>query len=146
MWYNYCGDSMKKEKSCGCVVYKIIGEDIYFLIIKHLAGHYSFPKGHVESNESEHDTALREVKEETGFDISFTGDFRDVIIYSPDSNTLKDVVFFLGCVSGGALSIQEEEVSFADWFDYNSAFNIITYDEDRNVLKRAYNYIRENNL
>ena len=45
-------------------------------------------------------------------------------------------------ITGG----KEEEVSFADWFDYDSAFNIITYDEDRNVLKRAYNYIRENNL
>lgn len=72
--------------------------------------------------------------------------YSDNVQIPPDSNTLKDVVFFLGCVSGGALSIQEEEVSFADWFDYDSAFNIITYNEDRNVLKRAYNYIRENNL
>ena len=56
---------MNYEICCGSVVFN----DNKVLIIKHKYGHISFPKGHVEDNESEIDTAIREVKEETGIDI-----------------------------------------------------------------------------
>ena len=52
---------MKLEKSCGSIV---IDND-KVLLVKHNAGHWDFPKGHVEANETEVDTAIREVKEET---------------------------------------------------------------------------------
>ena len=60
---------MKKEKSCGAVVYKIINNQIFFLIEKMQRGHFSIPKGHVENNETEIETALREIKEETNLDV-----------------------------------------------------------------------------
>ena len=69
---------MTREKSCGAVVYKIENDDIRILIEKMKLGHYSIPKGHVENNETEIETALREIKEETNL---------DVIIGNPRSRT-----------------------------------------------------------
>lgn len=135
-----------KEKSCGCIIFKYDDEKLLFLVIKQTLGHFSFPKGHVEESESEKDTALREVKEETGFDISFVGDFREVITYSPKPGVLKDVVFFLGNVIDGAMTPQEDEVSLIEWLGYEDALKVVTYDDDKNVLKKAYEYIVKNNF
>ena len=135
-----------KEKSCGCIIFKKENEKIKFLVIKQVLGHYGFPKGHVERNETEKETALREVKEETGLDISFLGDYRKVITYSPRANTIKDVVYFIGTVKGGTLKPQEEEVSLIKWFDFEDAYKTITYKDDKNILLSAYNYIKDNNF
>lgn len=135
-----------KEKSCGCIIFKYDEEKLLFLVIKQTLGHFSFPKGHVEESESEKDTALREVKEETGFDISFVGDFREVITYSPKPGVLKDVVFFLGNVIDGVMTPQKDEVSLIEWLSYEDALKVVTYDDDKNVLKKAYEYIVKNNF
>ena len=135
-----------KEKSCGCIIFKYDDEKLLFLVIKQTLGHFSFPKGHVEESESEKDTALREVKEETGFDISFVGDFREVITYSPKPGVLKDVVFFLGNVIDGVMTPQEDEVSLIEWLSYEDALKVVTFDDDKNVLKKAYEYIVKNNF
>ena len=60
---------MKKEKSCGAVIYKFEENEVYVLLLKHNLGHWSFAKGHVEAGETEVETAKREVKEEVGLDI-----------------------------------------------------------------------------
>lgn len=135
-----------KEKSCGSIIFKYDEGKLLFLVIKQTLGHFSFPKGHVEANESEKDTALREVKEETGLDILFVGDFREVITYCPKPGVLKDVVFFLGNVIDGVITPQEDEVSLIEWLSYEDALNVVTYDDDKNVLKKAYEYIVKNNL
>ncbi|MFH1332713.1 MAG: NUDIX domain-containing protein, partial [archaeon] len=58
---------MIKEKSAGVIVYNN-GE---FLILQYTAGHWDFPKGHIEKGETERETALRELKEETGITDAF---------------------------------------------------------------------------
>ncbi|MBR6113220.1 MAG: NUDIX domain-containing protein [Bacilli bacterium] len=130
---------MKKEKSCGIVVFN---KD-KVLVIKHNKGHYGFPKGHVEDNETEHETAIREVKEETNIDATIIGDFREVITYSPKEKVLKDVVYFLGIPTSFNIKCQEEEVSKALFIDYEMALNLITHDDERNVLKKAIKYYKE---
>ena len=56
---------MKFEKSCGAIVL----DENKVLVVTHQAGHTDFPKGHMEGNEIEEETAIREVKEETNIDI-----------------------------------------------------------------------------
>ena len=46
---------MKKEKSCGIVVF----DHDKVLVVRMLDGHYGFPKGHVEENETEEETAIK---------------------------------------------------------------------------------------
>ena len=60
---------MKTEKSCGAVVLRKNQGRLQVLLIKHInGGHWAFPKGHVERGETEEQTALREIKEETGLE------------------------------------------------------------------------------
>ena len=85
---------MIKEKSCGAVVYKK-DSTLKFLIEYMSQGHISLPKGHVENNETEIETALREIKEETSLDVIIDTNFREIISYSPKKGVIKDVVFFV---------------------------------------------------
>ncbi len=74
---------MKKEKSCGAIVYKYLDDELYILLVRHNVGHWSFPKGHMENYESEEETSLREVKEETNLDILLNNNYRYCTSYSP---------------------------------------------------------------
>ena len=130
---------MKKEKSCGIVVFN---KD-KVLIIKHNRGHYGLPKGHVEDGETEYETAIREVKEETNIDAKIIGDFRKVITYSPKENVIKDVVYFIGIPTTFNTKNQIEEVSEAVFLDLEMATNLITYDDERSVLIEAIKYYKE---
>ena len=105
---------MAKEKSCGAVVYKIDNGIIYFLIEKMKKGHFSLPKGHVENNETEIETALRETLEETGIKARVVGDFRKVITYKPRKNAIKDVVYFIS-VTAAFIFLTERSLEKRRW-------------------------------
>lgn len=134
---------MRKEKSCGAVVYQYINNKLYILLLKHNQGHWSYPKGHVEAYESELETALREVKEETNLDVRIDNNFRKIITYQPSENAMKDVVYFVATPTNHKIIAQEEEISQIQWFDYEKAQKIITYEEDRKLLELAVNYIEK---
>jgi len=136
------GILMKKEKSCGAVLYKDVGDKRLFLIEKMQMGHYSLVKGHVEGNETEEETALREIKEETSLDAILDTNFRNVITYSPFEGVIKDVVFFVGRITGGTPKEQECEVNKIYFLEYQDALDILTYDTDKNTLRKAKEYLK----
>lgn len=133
---------MKKEKSCGAVVYKIDNGKRLYLIEKMKMGHYSLPKGHVEENETEIETAKREIMEETSLEVIIDSSFREVITYSPKEDSIKDVIYFIGKVIGGTLKNQECEVSEIYFLELNDALDLLTYENDKNVLKKANEYLK----
>ena len=59
---------MVLEKSCGAIVYTIENGEIKYLIVEEASGSHSFPKGHMENEETEEETALREIREETNLE------------------------------------------------------------------------------
>lgn len=133
---------MKKEKSCGAVVYKIKNGEKMFLIEHMKMGHYSLPKGHVEEDETEIETAKREILEETSLEVLIDSSFREVITYSPREDSIKDVVYFIGKIIGGTMKNQESEVSEIYFLKFNEALDLLTYENDKNVLKKANDYIK----
>ena len=137
---------MKYEKSCGSVIYKFENNSIYILLIKHNKGHWSFPKGHMENGETEYQTAIREVKEETNLDIKIYDGFRYVTTYSPKENVMKDVVYFLSTPINNEIIPQLEEIQKIAWVNKNEAKNIITYKEDIKILDEALNFIKTKKL
>ncbi len=133
---------MVKEKSCGAVVYKRTNEEYLFLLECMTHGHISMPKGHVEQGESEADTALREIKEETNLDVTLDTGFRHVISYSPCDGHIKDVVYFVAeAKSDKAMLPQECEVSGLVWKNFQEAKALLTYDLDKQILEKAYTYL-----
>ena len=134
---------MKFEKSCGAVVYRIESGELLFLIEHMVKGHVSIPKGHVEGDETEEETALREIREETGLEVRLDTAFRHEAHYSPDVGIEKQVVFFCAQPTGGEMKNQECEVSLLEWLQYERAIEAVTYDSVREVLVHAAEYLRE---
>lgn len=126
---------MEKEKSCGAIVYNQNNE---VLVVKHNAGHWDFPKGHMEANETEQQTAIREVKEETNIDIELYDNCRYKIHYSPKENVEKTVVFFLAKNLSNDTHKQDAEIANIGWFKYDEAMEVLTFDEAKKLLKSSY--------
>ena len=127
---------MIQEKSCGAVIYNSNNE---VLVVKHNAGHWDFPKGHVEENETEVQTALREVKEETNVDVHIYENIKYESHYSPKENVEKTVIFFLARSISDTLVKQDAEIADIGWYSYEDALNILTYDNAKEILKKSYN-------
>ena len=134
---------MRKEKSCGAVIYKYIDNELFILLLKHNLGHWSFAKGHVEDGETEQETAIREIKEETNLDVTINSDFRYVITYSPYEGVIKDVVYFLATTNSDNIKAQQSEISEIKWFKYEDAISMITYEDGRKVLMKAIEYLNK---
>ena len=130
---------MRTEKSCGAVVFRNKNNNIQVLLIRHLnGGHWAFPKGHVEKGETEEQTALREILEETGLAVELDNRYRQVVSYSPKKDVVKDVVYFVATASSDAVTVaQEEEISQIVWVDMHNAADYVSFDNDKKVLLGA---------
>ena len=99
------------EKSCGAVVFYRSAQGIRILLVKNHNGKYwSFPKGHVEKGENEKETALREIKEETGLSVKIYENYRQISDYCPFGKIKKRVIFFLAETPTDQVHIQHDEI------------------------------------
>ena len=130
---------MKRGKSCGAAVHRgTPNRPEGVLILQPPAGHpRAFPKGHMEEGETEVQTALREVKEETGLDIDLEGDFRQSVEYYPKPNVKKQVVYFLGHARNDHVVRQEEEIGETRWIPLEQAHTWVTFRNDKNLISKA---------
>ncbi len=134
---------MRKEKSCGALVVRCGEHEPEILLIKHNGGHWAFPKGHVEGNETEEETALREVKEETGLEVKLDTRYREMVTFSPAPRTMKDVVYFAATVVGGVETPQLSEVSDVRWVPFSKAERFITFENDRHLFHKIQSFLTE---
>lgn len=126
------------EKSCGAIVIYHSGDRYKTLLVRnHNGRNYSFPKGHVEKGETEQQTAVREVREETGLDIEIIDSFREVADYCPFGKIKKRVVFFMAQTFSDKVRLQEEEIDSYIWVDLFEAHHRCTYDNDLRVIRKA---------
>lgn len=134
---------MVYEKSCGAVVFTREGGEIRYLVIKSLMGIYGFPKGHVEQGETEEQTALREVFEETGISVSLLSGFRVEEEYPlpQKEDTIKRVVYFLGEYCDQEPHYQASELTDALLVDYETAMILFQFDSSRRILSEANKFL-----
>ena len=132
------------EKSCGAVVFTKNTEGIKYVIIESKEGYYGFPKGHVEDNETELETARREVLEETGLQVEFLENFRieDSHPFQRNEETrMKYIVYFLAEFSNQFLRAQESELNSIHLMDYETAMSSFQFESSKHILKEAHKFL-----
>ena len=135
------------EKSCGIILFN--GDKV--LILQHrdtnnAEGHWDFPKGHVEKGESETQTALRELTEETGIkNLKLFSGFSHNIFYNLIKNEKeisKEVTFFIGVTNETNVILSEEHQDYA-WLTYGSAIERLTYNNAKESLAISHEFYLE---
>ena len=135
------------ESSCGAVVYRDIKGEVKYLLIKNKrSAHWGFPKGHIEMGESEEETAYREVLEETGLHINLIEGFSCISKYKIRDKVDKKVTIFVGTTTDTSTVIQREEIEDYIWLNYDKAMNLLKFENDKNILESAYNFLDDNNI
>ena len=132
--------ALKYEKSCGAIVFRQDRKTgrMFVLMIRHKhGGHRSFPKGHVEAGETEHETAIREVEEETAVRIRITSDFSEKVHYSPMPGVQKEVVYFMAITDQRATRARDGEIADVEWVALENAERSLTHENDKIVLRAA---------
>lgn len=102
---------------------------------------WGLPKGTPEDGETREQTALREVCEETGLQVSIDA-FIASIDYRFDRFTdgapcHKVVHFYLMSANGGDLSLHDHEFDYVRWLPANQALNALTYDNEVQIVENA---------
>ncbi|WP_010295565.1 bis(5'-nucleosyl)-tetraphosphatase [Clostridium senegalense] len=137
---------MKVERSCGGILFRRNNKKIEFLLVKSIGrrGYWGFPKGHMESGETERDTALREIKEETGLsNIKLYENLKITDSYSIKKDNIKEVTFFIGEALSYNVKIQEEEIADYMWGTIESCLDVLTFESIKNILDYSNNLIRK---
>jgi bis(5'-nucleosidyl)-tetraphosphatase len=141
---------MADERSAGAVVfYKEGSAEPEYLLLHYTAGHWDFPKGNIEAGENEKQAATREIREETGItDVEFLDDFRMKIDYKYRHGRRlvhKEVVLFLARTRTRQVTLSHEHIGFA-WRKFDDAMPQLTYQNARNLLSAAKDYLRRHSL
>ena len=133
---------LKKEKACGTII--IDNEKV--LIINQKQGFYGFPKGHMENNETEIETAIRETKEETNLDVLIDKEKRYSLNYVIDNEIDKEVIYFLAKSINKNIKKQESEINDILWIDIDKVIDILTFDNMKELWKKVLKDIKNINF
>lgn len=129
----------QRDHSFGIIPFHRDENGWHFLLIKHNEGHWSFPKGHKETGESDKEAAMRELKEETGIkNCKIVGNnyFIEKYTFERDGGKIeKTVKFFLEEVNKEhSINLQKKEISEYKWLTFEEALKTLTFENGRKLL------------
>ena len=135
---------MENLKSCGAVIF-FKGKKIEFLVLQYGLGHWDFPRGLMEKDEDEQETALREIKEETEItDIKLNEKFKERthFFFKNKTNLVKkEVIYFLAKTKSKDVKISSEHLDYK-WLNYEDALKQLTFKNTKEVLKKADKFLK----
>lgn len=134
------------ERSCGAIVFTRIDGEIRYVIVTEKEGAHSYPKGHMEGQETEMETAVREIYEETGLRPVFLPGFRreDEYDLAEKPGTRKRVVYFLAEFEPQEVApVVKNEIREIQVLPYEEALALIGHESAREVLRAAHRYLTE---
>ena len=130
---------MLHEKSCGAVLFTVEKGIKKYLIVE--SNYFGLPKGHVEDDETEQETALREIKEETGIDAKIVPGFRETVNYRLPNGNVKEVVLFIAEYKAQPYTVNLDELRGITLLPYDKALKRITYRDTKTVLQDANDWL-----
>jgi 8-oxo-dGTP pyrophosphatase MutT (NUDIX family) len=140
-------EGVAREFSAGGVLVRSVGGRPMLAAIRPQgkpAGVWALPKGLVDPGESPAETAVREVREETGVDGRLVEKLGDVkYVYTRDGERIfKIVSFFLLRAGRGRIGAVDEsmriEVAEARWLPLEDAPRLLAYRGEREMAKLAW--------
>jgi 8-oxo-dGTP diphosphatase len=96
---------------------------------------WSLPKGKLEEGETFEVAAVREIQEETGFDVEL-GDELTEVRYEDHKGRPKLVRYWLMSIVGGDFTVNDE-VDELRWVGPDDAIALLTYPNDHDVVREA---------
>ena len=139
---------MEHEKSCGAVIFRV-GNGIEYLLLHYEAGHWDFVKGNVEKGETEKETTLRELQEETGIaDAKFIEGFKEKIVYfykRQGAAVSKEVVFFLIETHTTRVQLSYEHIGY-EWLPYERAMEKLNFKNAKDVLQKTHDFLTKKGI
>ncbi|MFX1325688.1 MAG: bis(5'-nucleosyl)-tetraphosphatase [Promethearchaeota archaeon] len=131
--------SVTEEFSVAAIVYN---EDEY-LVLKYGLGHWEFVKGHKEENETDKQTILRELEEETNITeaqiIEGFIERYDYFFSFKGQNIHKFVNCYLIKSKNKEVKISYEHEDYV-WLPLDKALKLVTYDNTRRLLRKAHEF------
>ncbi len=129
-----------EEISFGVIPVKKSLQGWLVFLVKHVhGGHWAFPKGKAELQETPQEAAFRELKEETGLevkDLLYKEPFAETYnFYRGDQLIHKQVFYFLACVEG-VEKLQGVEILEGKWFPLLEVSSQLTFPESRILYQR----------
>ena len=135
------------ERSAGFILCRKNGERKYLLLLLG-SDYWNFPKGKLESGESNLEAALRELEEETGITkIEIVDGFTFRYDYSFNAGSLrikKLVKMFLAYYLEGDVVISDEHKRFK-WATFDEAIAILKFENIKRQLREAESFLAKKN-
>lgn len=124
--------------AAGAVLWRIIGDDVHVLVI-HRTEHkdISLPKGKVDPGETLPQTAVREIREETGIKVALGVPLGATEYVMPNGKN-KFVQYWAAEVTTKAIQkskfVPNDEVAALEWLPLASARGELSYEPDKEIL------------
>ena len=141
------------QVSAGGVVYRHSGEQVEVaLILVGPKARWQLPKGTAANQETQEETALREVREETGLlaELPELLDRIEYWFYAKHAGRRvrfhKFVYFYLMRYLSGDVNDHDHEVEEARWVEINVAIDCLAFESEREIVRKAREKIRELSL
>ena len=129
------------ETSCGFI---LINYDS-ILLLQYPQGHWSFPKGHIEEEDSNHlATAKRELLEETGIsEVSIIEGWMsktEYSFFSKGAPVTKQVFWYLANTEELNVKLSHEHTNYM-WVNFDEASEQLTFDQEIDLLNSAKDFL-----
>lgn len=124
------------EQSAGGVLYTQRGSARLYVVVTEHDGHTGLPKGHIEPGETPRETALREIREETGAAAELVGERYLEETYALPHGGEKHVVYYLARFDG-RLNSDPTQVRRAALLPLREALIALTFEGARRILREA---------
>ncbi len=137
---------IEKQFSAGGVVYRRTDGDIEVVLCgRERPATWNLPKGTPDPGETPGQTALREVREETGLDVHIVSDLGHIEYWfsKPGARVHKRVQFYLMQATGGSTEAHDPEFDRVTWFPREEALRTLTHPNEAAIVTRAYEHLRQ---
>ncbi len=148
-------EDMEIDQKGAAVVYSIDSNDVIRIGMVHdIFGYWTLSKGGIEEGESKEEGTIREIKEETNWDVEIVDKLgeNEYIAYHPKRGPVRKQVQYFLARSDYTKPTLDKNPDFSGglddvkWFDLSEILDLNMYDDVSNMLIKAIEIITEDHL